>query len=113
MSFYGIVWRLIRVEVTWWLSLSRLCLVGFRKNNNGKKQEREKKKSRSTVRQFYICYVCFKHAPISSLFESIFFYALDMINIFPSANVPGHLKDSAVQGGQPAGLYQTDFEIDL
>ena len=37
-----------------------------------------------------------------------FFYALDMVNIFPSANVSGHLN-----GGQPAGQYQTDFEIDL
>ena len=36
-----------------------------------------------------------------------------MINIFPSANVPAHLKDSTVQGGQPADQYQTDFEIDL
>ena len=38
-----------------------------------------------------------------------------MINVFPSANVPapGHLKDGAVQGSQPAGQYQTDFEIDL
>ena len=53
--------------------------------------------------------------PISSLFESIFFNALDMIKVFPSANVhaPGHLKDGAVQGGQPAGQYQTDFAIDL
>ena len=42
-----------------------------------------------------------------------FFYALDMINIFPSANVSGHLNDGAVQGGQPEGQYQTDFEIDL
>ena len=32
-----------------------------------------------------------------------FFYALDMVN----------LNDGAVQGGQPAGQYQTDFEIDL
>ena len=45
--------------------------------------------------------------------RSYLFYALDMINIFPSANFPGHLKDSAVQGGQPAGQRQTDFEIDL
>ena len=36
-----------------------------------------------------------------------------MINIFPSANFPGHLKDGAVEGGQPAGQHQTDFEIDL
>ena len=38
-----------------------------------------------------------------------------MIKVFPSANVhaPGHLKDGAVQGGQPAGQYQTDFAIDL
>ena len=57
--------------------------------------------------------MCFKHAPISSLFETIFFYALDMVYIFPSANVPDHLKDGAVQGGQPADQYQTDFEIDL
>ena len=42
-----------------------------------------------------------------------FLYALDMVNIFPSANVSGHLNDGAVQGGQPAGQYQTDFEIDL
>ena len=45
--------------------------------------------------------------------RSYLFYALDMINIFPSANFPGHLKDGAVQGGQPAGQRQTDFEIDL
>ena len=36
-----------------------------------------------------------------------------MINVFPSANVPAHLKDGTVQGGQPADQYQTDFEIDL
>ena len=42
-----------------------------------------------------------------------FLYALDMVNIFPSANVSGHLNDGAVQGGQPTGQYQTDFEIDL
>ena len=42
-----------------------------------------------------------------------FFYALDMVNIFPSANVSGHLNDGTVQGGQPTGQYQTDFEIDL
>ena len=42
-----------------------------------------------------------------------FLYALDMVNIFPSANVSGHLNDGAVQGGQPAGQCQTDFEIDL
>ena len=42
-----------------------------------------------------------------------FLYALDMVNIFPSANVSGHLNDGAVQGGQPEGQYQTDFEIDL
>ena len=42
-----------------------------------------------------------------------FLYALDMVNIFPSANVSGHLNDGAVQGGQPAVQYQTDFEIDL
>ena len=42
-----------------------------------------------------------------------FLYALDMVNIFPSANVSGHLNDGTVQGGQPAGQYQTDFEIDL
>ena len=36
-----------------------------------------------------------------------FLYALDMVN------VSGHLNDAAVQGGQPAGQYQTDFEIDL
>ena len=42
-----------------------------------------------------------------------FLYALDMVNIFPSANVSGHLNDGAVQGGQPAVQCQTDFEIDL
>ena len=26
-----------------------------------------------------------------------------MVNIFPSANVPGHPRDGAVPGGQPAG----------
>ena len=31
-----------------------------------------------------------------------------MVNNFPSAHVPGHLKDGAVQG-----QYHTDFEIDL
>ena len=29
------------------------------------------------------------------------------------SELPGHLKDGAVQGGQPAGQRQTDFEIDL
>ena len=36
-----------------------------------------------------------------------------MVNIFPLANFSGRLKDGADQGGQPAGQYQTDFEIDL
>ena len=36
-----------------------------------------------------------------------------MVYIFPSANIPDHLKDGVVQGGQPADQYQTDFEIDL
>ena len=41
------------------------------------------------------------------------FYALDMVNIFPSANFSSNLKDGAVQGGQPAGKYQTDVEVNL
>ena len=76
------------------------------------RQEREKKKSRSMVRQFYI------YIGLCADFKSIRIYlfnALDMIKVLPSANVhaPGHLKDGAVQGGQPAGQYQTDFAIDL
>ena len=64
------------------------------------------------VRQFYI------YIGLCADFKSIRIYlfnALDMIKFFPSANVhaPGHLKDGAVQGGQPAGQYQTDFAIDL
>ena len=49
------------------------------------------------------------------VYSNLSFNALDMIKVFPSANVhaPGHLKDGAVQGGQPAGQYQTDFAIDL
>ena len=59
------------------------------------------------VRQFYI------YIGLCADFKSIRIYlfnALDMIKVFPLANVhaPGHLK-----GGQLAGQYQTDFAIDL
>ena len=79
MSCYGIVWRLIRVEVAWWLSLSRLCLVGFRK---GQKQKREKKKSRSTVRQFFIYFGLLQTCTDFKSIRIYLFYAFNMVNIF-------------------------------
>ena len=54
------------------------------------------------MRRFQVC------SNIFFFFFFFFFYALDTVNIFPSAHVPGHLKD-----GQPTSYYQTDFEIDL
>ena len=76
-------------------------------------KSKKEKKSRSTVRQFHIYFGLFQTCADFKSIRSYLFYALDMINIFPSANFPGHLKDGAVQGGQPAGQRQTDFEIDL
>ena len=76
-------------------------------------KSKKEKKSRSTVRQFYIYFGLFQTCADFKSIRSYLFNALDMINIFPSANFPGHLKDGAVQGGQPAGQRQTDFEIDL
>ena len=100
MSCYGIVSRLIRVEVAWWLSLSKLCLVGFRNCNNGVKEKQggEKRKSRSTARRFYIYFGLFQPCAFFKSIRIYLFYALDMVNNFPSAHAPGHLKDGAVQG---------------
>ena len=79
----------------------------------GKSKKEKKKKSRSMVRKFYIYFGLFQTCADFKSIRSYLFYALDMINIFPSANFPGHLKDGALQGGQPAGQCQTDFVIIL
>ena len=59
----------------------------------------------------YIYFGLFQTCADFKSIRSYLFHALDMINIFPSANFPGHLKDGAVQGDQPTGQCQTDFEI--
>ena len=93
--------------------MPRSCLVGFR-GIMGKSKKEKKKKSRSTVRQFHSYFSLFQTCTDFKFIRIyLFFYALDMVNIFPSANVSGHLNDGAVQGGQPAVQCQTDFEIDL
>ena len=67
------------MEVAWWLSLSRLCLVGFRK---GQKQKREKKKSRSTVRQFFIYFGLLQTCTDFKSIRIYLFYAFNIVNIF-------------------------------
>ena len=69
--------------------------------------------SRSTVRQFYIYFGLFQTCADFKSILIYLFYALVMVNIFPSANVPGQLKDGAVPGGQPAGVTGkfTDFPV--
>ena len=78
------------------------------------KSKNEKKGSHDQQKcNFYIYFCLFQTCANFKSIRNYLFYALDMVNIFPSANVPDHLKDGVVQGGQPADQYQTDFEIDL
>ena len=83
----------------------------FARYSNGKSKKVKKKKSRSTVRRFLHLFWFvsnMRRFQVCSNLLFFFFYALDTVNIFLSAHVPGHLKD-----GQPASYYQIDFEIDL
>ena len=76
----------------------------------GKRKARRRKKE-VAINGKAILYIYFGLFQPCAFFKSIriyLFYALDMVNNFPSAHVPGHLKDGAVQG-----QYHTDFEIDL
>ena len=77
------------------------------------KARKRKKEVTINGKQFYIYFGLFQTCADFKSIRIYRFCALDRVNISPSANVLGNLLERAVQGGQPAGQYLTDFEIDL